>query len=72
MDSSYDIFRKLPTGEVLWVETADSLEQARLRLAELGTSDPSDYTIYDPRRAEFVEPFTRSANAGHGFSSNHS
>ncbi|HVB58562.1 MAG TPA: hypothetical protein VNE63_19335 [Candidatus Acidoferrales bacterium] len=68
MDTSYDIFCKLPAGEILWVETAGSLEQARERVAELVANAPGDYTIFNPRSAEFVEPLAKSAKAGHGSS----
>jgi hypothetical protein len=47
MTVTYDIFRKLPAGEPVWVEAVQGLEDAKSRLQELATVRPGDYYIYD-------------------------
>ena len=47
MAITYDIFRKLPAGEPVWVEAVQGLEVAKSRLQELATVRPGDYYIYD-------------------------
>jgi len=45
--ATYDIFRKLPAGEPVWVEAVNGLEDAKSRLNELVAVRPGDYYIYD-------------------------
>jgi len=45
--ATYDIFRKLPAGEPVWVEAVQGLEDAKSRLNELVSVRPGDYYIYD-------------------------
>ena len=54
MNLAYDIFRKLPDGVSIWVEAVQTLELARIRLANLIKIQPSDYVVYDLMRREVV------------------
>jgi len=44
---TYDIFRKLPAGDPVWVEAVQGLEIAKSRLEELVNVRPGDYYLYD-------------------------
>ena len=52
-----DIFRQLPDGTPLWVETIDNLEAAQKRLDELAAIRPGPYAVYDVRDATYILPF---------------
>lgn len=54
MTITYDIFRKLPAGEPLWVEAVQGLEDAQSRLRELVAIKPGDYYVYDLGRERIV------------------
>lgn len=43
----YDIYKKLPGGGRLWIESALTLEHAKERLASLISKSPAEYLIYD-------------------------
>ncbi|HTZ99847.1 MAG TPA: hypothetical protein VMB02_05920 [Candidatus Aquilonibacter sp.] len=51
---TYDIFRKLPAGDPVWVEAVQGLEDAQTRLRELVALRPGDYYIYDLGRERIV------------------
>jgi hypothetical protein len=42
-----DIFRQLPDGAPVCVEAVLSLEHAKQRLAELSSTKPGPYAVYD-------------------------
>jgi hypothetical protein len=52
----YDIFRKLPEGESIWIEAVQSLELAQARLATLTKNQPGDYILYDLSRRLIISP----------------
>ncbi|HEY6443301.1 MAG TPA: hypothetical protein VIY66_08180 [Candidatus Acidoferrales bacterium] len=54
---SFDIFQKLPDGNHLWIETSETLEEARKRLLELVVRDSGIYGVYDGILGKFVIPF---------------
>lgn len=54
MSLAYDIFRELPDGASIWVEAVQTLELARIRLANLIKTQPSDYVVYDLSRRQIV------------------
>jgi hypothetical protein len=56
MNWMYDIYRKLPNGGRLWVESAATLEHAKERLVSLCSSAPATYLIYDFSSGKLVEP----------------
>jgi hypothetical protein len=51
MGGTYDILEKLPNGALLFVERAESLEQAKMRFFALNSSSRFEYVVYDPTRA---------------------
>ena len=53
---SFDIFQKLPDGD-LWIETCATLEEARKRALELARKDSGNYAVYDSLSGKFVFPF---------------
>jgi hypothetical protein len=42
----YDIYKKVPGGGRLWIESAMTLEHAKERLISLCSSNPATYLIY--------------------------
>ena len=53
----YEIFQKLPDKQPIWVETATSLDDAKLRLKDLTVMFPGDYFIFDVTNTCFIIPF---------------
>ncbi|MGC1106202.1 MAG: hypothetical protein WA876_06665 [Candidatus Acidiferrales bacterium] len=60
-EETLDIFRVLPDGSPLWVETAKGREEARKRIAHLISVAPAKYKVHDPRTNKFVDVFAKSA-----------
>lgn len=52
----YEIFRKLSSGEVMWLETTTSLEGTSDRLKHLAEILPADYFVFDTENARFLVP----------------
>jgi hypothetical protein len=55
MDAKFDIFKRLPDGQPLWVKAVDGLEEARAQLARLAASAPGDYFIYSMRDGRILQ-----------------
>jgi hypothetical protein len=51
MGAKFDIFKKLPDGNPLWVKAVEGLEEAKAQLARLATNAPGEYFIYSVRNA---------------------
>jgi len=49
MNAKFDIFRKLPDGQPIWVKAVEGLEEAKRQLLEMENRAPGDYFIYDTR-----------------------
>jgi hypothetical protein len=49
MDGKFDVFRKLPDGQPLWIQAVDGLHEAKLLSLRLAASSPGEYFIYNPR-----------------------
>ena len=62
MDAKFDIFRKLPDGQPLWVKAVDGLEEAKSQLACLAASSPGEYFIFSARNGCIV-PASMAARA---------
>ena len=60
-EATYDFFRKTSDKDATWVETVTGLEPAKKRLVKLASTTPGAYLLYDPRIAQFIEPFAESA-----------
>jgi hypothetical protein len=50
MGGTYAILEKLPDGTLLFIERAESLERAKMRLLALTSSSLHEYVVYDPTR----------------------
>jgi hypothetical protein len=49
MDVKFDIFKKLPDGQPIWVKAVEGLEEAKLQLGQIASQFPGDYFIFDMR-----------------------
>ena len=49
MNAKFDIFRRLPDGQPIWVKAVEGLEEAKRQLLEMENRAPGDYFIYDTR-----------------------
>jgi hypothetical protein len=63
MSQAYDLYKEDASGNPIFVETVIGLAQAKKLLAMLTASEPARYLIYDPTKAQIVEPFRRVALA---------
>jgi hypothetical protein len=50
----FDIFRRLPDGQPLWVQAVEGLDEAKRQLAQLIQSNPGDYFIFDTNASAIV------------------
>jgi len=48
MPSKVDIFRGKPDDSPLWVQTAESLDEAKDQVRRLAASIPDEYFVFDP------------------------
>jgi hypothetical protein len=61
MGGTYDILERLPDGKLLFVETAESLERAKMRFFSLTMSSRHEYVVYDRTRGCEVALRARAA-----------
>jgi len=54
MKSAYDIFRKDLLGTPVWMESAQDIETAKLRLRELARRSPGEYFVASQETQEIV------------------
>jgi hypothetical protein len=54
MSGIYEIFEKLPDGNLVFVEKAEGLEQAKMRFFFLSMSSQREYLVWDPARGHEV------------------
>ena len=58
-----DILRKDRDGSFIWMEAAQDLQAARVRLEQLVTATPGEYLVFDQRTQEIVAKLaSRPAN----------
>lgn len=57
MSVKFDIFRRLPDGQPLWVQAVEGLEEAKLQLTHLVKASPGTYFIFDARRSAIIYTF---------------
>lgn len=60
----YEIFQKLPSKQPTWVESATTLEEAKIRVSEIRRMFPADYFILDRENSTFVIPFDSGLGKG--------
>ena len=49
MIAPLDVFKVEKDGNLRWIETADTLESAKARIAALGAKSPGEYVIYSQK-----------------------
>jgi hypothetical protein len=54
MKPAYDIFRKDLLGTAVWMESAQYVETAKLRLTELARRSPGEYFVVSQKTQEIV------------------
>ena len=54
MKWTYDIYKKIPGGGRLWIESALTLEHAKEQLASLISKSPAEYLIYDYHSGKLI------------------
>jgi hypothetical protein len=59
MDEKFDIFRKLPDGQPIWLRAVDGLSQAKKELSEIARREPGDYFLYNSPTGQII-PFCES------------
>ena len=59
---SLDYFRKDVGGNPVWIDSAEDLETARLRLSKLASALPGDYFVFDQRTNRIVARLIRLAS----------
>jgi hypothetical protein len=57
MEPIFDIFRTLPDGSPIWLESVEGLQQAKRRLNWLAQLQPGRYFIYSEKTGGVVERF---------------
>ena len=59
----FDIFRKDPTGNLIWMEATRTLEDAKARIQELAASCPSEYVVFNQITGTKVAIYAGAAGA---------
>jgi hypothetical protein len=54
MDVKFDIFKKLPDGQPIWIKAVEGLDEARRQLDHLAANCPGDYFIYNTRNGRVI------------------
>jgi hypothetical protein len=54
LDAKFDIFRKLPDGQPIWIRAVEGLEEAKRQLTQMAEASPGDYFIYNTRNGQVV------------------
>jgi hypothetical protein len=47
VSAKFDIFRRLPDGNPMWIKAVESLEEARRQLIQMSEKDPGEYFIFN-------------------------
>lgn len=55
METIFDIFRRLPDGKPLWIESVQGLRAATARLEYLAAATPGDYFLYSEKSGGMVD-----------------
>jgi hypothetical protein len=66
----YEIFVRFQAGDLVCLETAESIEQVSQRMTELASTRPADYALFDTAKSAFVKspiddcPVSKNAKNG--------
>jgi hypothetical protein len=50
----FDVMRKRDDGTLIWVEAVNNVETAKKRIANLRSTAPGEYAIFDQSRQQIV------------------
>ena len=50
----FDIFMKLPDGHPIWIQAAESLEEARRQVLQIASEAPGDYFIFNAKNGQVI------------------
>jgi hypothetical protein len=54
MSAKFDIFKKLPDGQPIWIKAAENLEEAKRQLSQMAAVSPGDYFIYNATNGQVI------------------
>ena len=54
MAAKFDIFRKLPNGQPLWIEVVDGFESAKIQLHRIAAASPGEYFIFNSQNGSII------------------
>ena len=55
METTFDIFARLPDGKPIWMESVEGLAKTNTRVRELTLIAPNDYFVYSEQSGS-IEP----------------
>jgi hypothetical protein len=58
VENPFDIMKVLSDDRLAWVEAADELSAARLRICELLADSPGEYIVFNQETKQLVSHFT--------------
>jgi hypothetical protein len=61
MTAKYDIFKKTPENDFVWVEAVEDIVAAKKRLIGLASIAPTEYRLWDSVEQKFVDPLEEIA-----------
>lgn len=60
----FDILRRHDDGSFIWLEAAQDLTVAQLRLQQLSEHSPGEYFVFDQRNQQIVAKLSNRPSAG--------
>lgn len=54
MTAKFDIFKKLPDGQPVWIKAVESLEEAKRQLMQIAAHTPGDYFIFNTGNGQVI------------------
>lgn len=64
MKIPYDILKKSDDGSMVWMEAAEDLKEAQIRMEDLAQSSPGEYFIFDQDHQTIVTTIRSKAATG--------
>jgi hypothetical protein len=56
LTAKYDIFKKTPENDFVWVEAVEDIVAAKKRLISLTSATRTEYRLWDSVEQKFVDP----------------
>jgi hypothetical protein len=54
--AKYDIFKKTPQNDFVWVEAVEDIVAAKKRLISLTSASQTEYRLWDSAEQKFINP----------------